>query len=317
MKRKRPVKAAMSARAEPAMPATPRPPRPVTEAPARQSKIRNFESKFDEFCSDVERIDELLSLEKNNRGVDQKQLVFAGLSDVSAQTFCSMKAVLSARESEPMYFGAFLTDRLYYANELRALERWPRSNAELLLAGQSITLEQVEALEKIHYGSNALPDETSEVLALEIEIKGPHVNHATRGGVFEHFCAEKCHKFRWNFSYGRYVFLGIPDGITNDFVYEFKSGSKARFRPERTLEAMVQGDLYGYFFRKRMKRVQVYTSDDRRRESKNSPVDEGNAIKYLKNLARVDGGEMPKLPSPGKCRSRDFVASCPLYLSSV
>jgi len=65
-----------------------------------------------------------------------------------------------------------------------------------------------------------------------------------------------------------------------------------------------------------MKRVQVYTSDDRRRESKNSLVDEKNVIKYLKNFARVDGGEMPKLPSPGKCRSSDFVTSCPLYLSS-
>jgi hypothetical protein len=198
-KTRQPVKTATKSRAKRAKSATSQPPRLVTGAPARQSKIRNFESKLDELCSDVERIDELLSLEKNNRGVDQKQLVFAGLSDVSAQPFCSMKAVLSARESELMYFGAYLTDRLYYANELRALERWPRSNAELLQAGQSITFEQVEAVEKSHYGAHALPDETSEVLALEIEIKGPAVNHATRGGVFEHFCAEKYHKFRWNF----------------------------------------------------------------------------------------------------------------------
>jgi len=82
-------------------------------------------------------------------------------------------------------------------------------------------------------------------------------------------------------------------------------------------EAAVRVDLYGYFFRKRMKRVQVYTPDDRRRESNNSPVDEENAIRYLKNFARVDGGEMPRIPSPGKCRSCDFVASCPLYLSAA
>jgi hypothetical protein len=164
-----------------------------------------------------------------------------------------------------------------------------QSEVELLQAGHHITFEQVEAVEKSHYGTQALPDETYEVSDIEIEIKGSDVDYATSGHVFELFYAEKYHHFRWNFPYGRYVFLGIPDGITNDFVYEFKSGAKARFRPERTKEAVVQGDLYGYFFKKRMKRVGVYTDDDRRIASHNSPVDEGNAIIYLRNFARVDG----------------------------
>jgi CRISPR/Cas system-associated exonuclease Cas4 (RecB family) len=279
-------------------------------------KIENFEGKMRELFSDDERLGALLLLEKSNRGVDQKQLVFAGLSDVSAQTFCSVKAVLRARESEQMYFGACLSDRLRYATALGVLESWPQSEVELLQAGRSITFEQVEAVEKSYYGTHALPDEASEVLDIEIEIEGPEVDYATRGNVFELFYAEKYHHFRWNFPYGRYVFLGVPDGITNDFVYEFKSGSKGRFRPERTKEAVVQGDLYGYFFKKRMKRVGVYTDDDRRIASHNSPVDEGNAIKYLRNFARVDAGEMPKLPPAGRCRSCNFKDFCPLYLSS-
>jgi len=273
--------------------------------------------KIEELFSDDKRIAALLSLEKNNRSVDQKQLVFAGLSDVSAQTFCSMKAVLRARESEAMYFSAYLRDRLYYANELKTLERWPRSNAKLLQVGQSIIFEQVEAIEKSNYGNKALPNETSEVRtldddALEFEVEGADTEYAKRGIKAEFLHAERYHSFRWHFPYGRYVFLAIPDGITNDFVYEFKSGSKARWRGERMKEAAVQADLYGYFYGKRLKRIQVYTSDDRRRESKNSSVDEENAIRYLKNFARVDSGEMPKLPAPNKCRSCDFVASCPL-----
>src|SRR5262249_32541864 len=201
--RKQPIKATTSARAKRATPAVSRPARIGTEASTQQSKIRNFESKVGELFSDGDRLDALLSREKYNRGVDQKQFVFAGLSDVSAQTYCSMKAVLRARESEKMYFGAYLRDRLYYANELRQLERWPRSNPELLQAGWSITFEQVEAIEKSHYGTHALPDETSEALALEIEIEGPDMDYATRGDMFEFFCAEKYHKFRWNFPYGR------------------------------------------------------------------------------------------------------------------
>jgi len=282
-----------------------------------KSKIENFDSKMTELFSDDERLDALLVLEKTNRGVAPKQLVFAGLSDVAAQTFCSVKAVLGARESERMFFDAYLSDRLRYANKLELLENWPQSDLELLQAGRDITFEQVEALQKSRYWTQPLPDESSEIFPIEIEIEDPDANYATRRDVFELFCAEKYHQFRWNFPYGRYVFLGIPDGITNNFVYEFKSGSKGRFRPERTTEATVQGDLYGYFFRKKMKRIHVYTSDDRRIASHNSPVDEANAVKYLKNFARVDSGEMPKLPSPGKCRSCDFKDSCPLYLSSA
>jgi CRISPR/Cas system-associated exonuclease Cas4 (RecB family) len=205
---------------------------------------------------------------------------------------------------------------LSYANALGLLESWPQTEAEFLQAGRDISFEQVEALQKIHYGTHPLPNETSEIFPLEIEIEGSNVDYATRGDVFELICGEKYHQFRWNFPYGRYVILGVPDGITDDFVYEFKSGSKGRFRPERTTEATVQGDLYGYFFRKKMKRVHVYTLDDRRMASHNSPIDEGTVIRYLKNFARVDAGEMPRLPSPGKCRSCDFKDSCPLYLSS-
>ena len=49
-----------------------------------------------------------------------------------------MKAVLRARESEKMYFENYLRRRLYYANELKMLESWPRSDAEILEAGQLI-----------------------------------------------------------------------------------------------------------------------------------------------------------------------------------
>ena len=115
-KRIQPVKAAKRELAKEANPATSRSPQLVTEPLRQQSKIRNFENKVGELFSDDERLDALLSLEKNNRGINQNQLVFAGLSDVSVQTFCSMKAVLRARESEKMYFEAYLRDRLYYAN---------------------------------------------------------------------------------------------------------------------------------------------------------------------------------------------------------
>lgn len=168
----------------------------------RKSKVENFDRKMTELFGDDDRLDALLLLEKSNRGVDQRQLVFAGLSDVSAQTFCSLKAVMRARESEKMYFGAYLSDRLLYANELGLLEGWPESDAELLQAGHSITFDQVEEVERSHYGTHPLPDESSEVFPLEIEIEGPDVDYSTRGNVFEYFCAEKYHQFRWNFPYG-------------------------------------------------------------------------------------------------------------------
>lgn len=77
----------------------------------RKSKVENFDPQMTKLLSDDDRLDALLMLEKSNRRVDQQQLVFAGLSDVPAQTFCSIKAVLRARESEKVYFGAYLSDR--------------------------------------------------------------------------------------------------------------------------------------------------------------------------------------------------------------
>src|SRR5215472_8301662 len=97
---KQPVKSATKARAKRAKQATSRQQRGGTEKRTRQEGIGDFEGKLEKLFSDDERIGALLSLEKSNRGVDQNQLVFAGLSDVSRQTFCSMKAVLGAREKE-------------------------------------------------------------------------------------------------------------------------------------------------------------------------------------------------------------------------
>lgn len=43
-----------------------------------------------------------------------------------------------------------------------------------------------------------------------------------RGAVYEELLAEKYPTIRWNFSWENYVVVGVPDGITDDFVYEFK-----------------------------------------------------------------------------------------------
>src|SRR5215470_3134517 len=64
---------------------------------------------------------------------------------------------------------------------LLLLEKSSRGVDQKQLVGHHITFEQVEAVEKSHYGTQALPDETYEVSDIEIEIKGSDVDYATSG----------------------------------------------------------------------------------------------------------------------------------------
>jgi len=72
-----------------------------------------------------------------------------------------------------------------------------------------------------------------------------------RGDFYESTKSEKYPTIRWNFSWENYVILGIPDGITDKFVYEFKS-TKDRFLLNYIKPiAFTQADFYGYFFQKK------------------------------------------------------------------
>lgn len=109
-----------------------------------------------------------------------------------------------------------------------------------------------------------------------------------RGDLAEIAYGESYTTFRWHFPLEQYIVVGAPDGITKDFVYEFKSTERSQNRNQRLKQANTQADLYGLFFRCNRKRVQVYCFETKEIITNESAIDIENAEHFLKKFSRLD-----------------------------
>lgn len=127
-----------------------------------------------------------------------------------------------------------------------------------------------------------------------------------RGEFFQIDFAEQYSTIRWNFNWNDYVVVGVPDGITDTFVYEFKTTKTTFLEHFIKPVAFAQADLYGYFFKRKTKRVQILIVEENKKETWEENVDEANAIKTLNSFAKIDNGEKPLPPKEWKCKSCEF-----------
>lgn len=135
-----------------------------------------------------------------------------------------------------------------------------------------------------------------------------------RGEIQQMIRAERYPTIRWNFVWHDYVVVGVPDGITDMFVYEFKN-TASRFLCNYFIKpvALAQADLYGYFFRRGRKRVQIYVTEDGSTQTWDEAVSEERALETFSSFERISKGELAKPPKAWKCRSCEFTSSCPIY----
>jgi hypothetical protein len=135
-----------------------------------------------------------------------------------------------------------------------------------------------------------------------------------RGVIQQMIRAERYPTIRWNFVWHDYVVVGVPDGITDSFVYEFKN-TASKFLCNYFIKpvALAQADLYGYFFGRRRKRVQIYVVEDGGTQTWDEAVSEERALETLSSFERISKGELAKPPKPWKCKSCEFTSSCPIY----
>jgi hypothetical protein len=134
----------------------------------------------------------------------------------------------------------------------------------------------------------------------------------SRGQVYQESRAEKYPTIRWHFPWGRYSVGGTPDGMADDFVYEYKT-TRERFLLRFVKPvALAQADLYGHFFARPKKRVQIHVVKENATETWEQPVDPGNAERTLAAFARVDAGQPARPPRAWKCRKCAFRTTCPI-----
>lgn len=303
------------------------------------------ELKINKILSDTREVEKLLLLEKKRRGVSKNKLVFIGMADVADYYWCAMRSLLKNKEMELDYFSAYLHDRILYSLELGYVKQLPKKKEDLLRIGDDITYNDIEKLLKekaenqesknIHVclASCIVTDkEGNEVMVINpdlpqeermyyeaqaksegIRVASPEEFPHIRGRFLGTTRAEQYPTIRWNFEWDEYVIIGVPDGITDNFVYEFKTtGSRFLMYYVKPV-AFAQADLYGYFFRRDTKRVQIYIVEEGVTKTWEVGVDINNALEILEEFKAIDEGAKPIPPKKWKCKTCEFKERCGLW----
>jgi len=251
----------------------------------------------------------LLDLEKQKRGFKPDRLAFIGMADTAGFWWCGAKSLFQNRGMELEFFKAYLSDRLTYSLYLNHVKRPPLEEKQILEVGDDIKLTHIEQLLK-ELGKELVKRRMLEMKIYELLKKEPSEPRGL-GVYLEVAKAEKYPSIRWNFGWKHYQVIGIPDGITDELVYEFKTTAKKFLAGYMKPVALAQADLYGYFFKRKKKRVQIYIRETGEILTWENEVDLENAEETLKRLERVDLGELPKPPVYWKCNNCEFRKQCP------
>jgi len=228
-----------------------------------------------------ETLVDLLREEMRRRDGDTSRLVFVGTHNVAQYWWCAMYSVLKSRANEIEFFAAYLEDRLAYALKLGRITKIPRKRTDVLSAGHDITLSDMQQLHPRTLESRDIlhdPDPAS---------------------------------FRWSFSWDRYVIVGNPDGLARDTVLERKTAANDYFA--KTVARPVgrtQADLYGFFFGRSRKIVEIKVSEGGSGLNLDEEVDSTRAVETLRKFRAVDDGGTPIPPKAEKCRRCEFKDSC-------
>jgi len=151
------------------------------------------------------RLKRLLALEKERRDVPAQQLVFVGIHNIAQYRWCSEFSLLKSRERELEFFHAYLSDRLAYSLELGHLDRLPDKDDALLGVGDDICIEDINEL---------LARRKPQIGPAEAEIRAGETP-LERGRRLEKAHREPHATIEWNFEWRGYVFVGVPDGMTD------------------------------------------------------------------------------------------------------
>ncbi|NOZ81877.1 MAG: hypothetical protein GXO63_01880 [Candidatus Micrarchaeota archaeon] len=297
----------------------------------------SIEIEINKILSSRQKMEKLLFLEKKNRGVEKSQIIFIGTSELANYYWCAMKSFLRSKEQELNFFASYLHDRILYSFQLGFIKKLPKKEKMLLRIGDEITQHDIEKLLK-EKGQNSvavlssaivtdrdgnkkmiinpsLPEE--EKLYLEqqakfegIEIVDPEKFPSIRGEFLESTKAEQYPTIRWNFEWDNYVIIGVPDGITDDFVYEFKTTRNKFLMNFIKPVAFAQADLYGFFFKRNIKRVQIYVTEEDIIKTWVEKVDISNAYKTLNYFKAMDEGTEVIPPKKWKCISCKYKNKC-------
>lgn len=271
--------------------------------------MAEIESKLLTYLLDPKWIERAYKAEKKRRGISQDRLAFLSVSDIAQQLYCPMKAVLSCRRDESEYFTAYITDSLICADKMGRLVKWPRTLSAILQIAAEITHEDLALLYSLESKREKLPAAASKG---SVNILTATTEKFERGRLAQSQYAEKHGAFRSHWDWDGYVITGIPDGLTDDFVYEFKYTANPRYRQYAVASANLQADLYGLLFDRKRKRTQVLAGESNAVETMESDVDRQRASKVIADFIAIERGALPWSEHEGKCKVCNVAMVCPV-----
>ncbi len=306
-----------------------------------QSSDKGIESEINNLLLNKKKLEELLFFEKERREVNKDKLVFIGMANVAGYYWCAMQSFYKNQKSERGFFSAYLIDRLLYSYRLGLISRLPRSNEKLLEVGSEIAFSDIEKLlrkraretkgivqyqavtrinkdgDKIMVVNPDLSQGEKQKYEAQARIRGvqvasPEEFPKLRGELLQTTKGESHPTIRWNFNYDDYIVVGIPDGITDKFVYEFKTTRNRFLLSYIKPVATAQADIYGYFFKRKTKRVQIYITEESVTETWEGAIDIARVEKTLNNLSKIETGVNPIPPKEWKCKLCEFKEECKL-----
>lgn len=232
------------------------------------------------------------------------------MHDIAQYWWCPMYAVRKNKKCELGFFEAYLEDRINYARRLGLLKSEPHTATDILKVGADITLAQIESLLGSKLTKPA-PQQRTQAVLVSLDPEEMRSGYST-GKRAETEFAEAYATFRWNFAWKEFTVVGVPDGLPVNAVYEFKSTKRRRWLSTTMQIASTQADLYGLFFNRPRKRVQVRVMEDAYVETLDAAVDRDHALFTLERVTSIAHGEVPQPPEAFKCRSCDLAEGCPI-----
>lgn len=288
--------------------------------------------------SSVKTLEDLMAAEKKRLGLDPARLVFVGIHNLAQYWWCAQQSVFKSRANELQFFDAYLSDRIEYSRRVGLITDLPSRKSDWLPIGDGLTVDHIESMLRERQksvrkdgcggiasiqeaGKVYLNPEASEmdraIAAEEASSSGAIIvdsnqNPLIAGTLQESAYAERYARLRWHWRWDRFVVVGVPDGITREFVYEFKSVGSVNWMRFARPVATAQADLYGYFWKRPAKRVQLRDRASGETVTIEELVNVQRALDTLAKFEAVDAGEPPVKPVAWKCNNCDFREKCPL-----
>jgi len=225
-------------------------------------KIKNLDID-DNFHFDND-FKELIKLEKRRLGFNENNLVFVSAGDISKFYWCPMQTYFTLIENEIKKFTGYLKDKIEYSIKLKQYNKIPNNALELLEIGNDLSLNDIFNLLKTKEYNNIKTQK--EILKAKQELKQCKAP-TKRGHYLETIYAKQYPKIHWFIKYDNFIFTCEPDGIKEDFVYEFKSSKNRYFAKQSILKAQLQSDIYCLCFNKKKKIIDDFIISENKIET--------------------------------------------------